>query len=108
MGHELVDYNVLAPLVAGFSDDGTGVQDEDVMRKAMEGIAPTGKILAAHCEVGTLLFNGYIHGGEYARAHGHRGICSESEWKEIERDIRLSEETGCRLPMFATFPQKRA
>ncbi|MEZ3532171.1 MAG: dihydroorotase [Muribaculaceae bacterium] len=97
MGHELVDYNVLAPLVAGFSDDGTGVQDEDVMRKAMEGIAPTGKILAAHCEVEALLFNGYIHDGEYARAHGHRGICSESEWKEIERDIRLSEETGCRL-----------
>lgn len=97
MGHELVDYNDLAPLVAGFSDDGTGVQDEDVMRKAMEGIAPTGKILAAHCEVEALLFNGYIHDGEYARAHGHRGICSESEWKEIERDIRLSEETGCRL-----------
>lgn len=97
MGHELVDYKALAPMVAGFSDDGTGVQNEDVMRKAMEGIAPTGKILAAHCEVEALLFNGYIHHGEYARAHGHRGICSESEWKEIERDIRLSEETGCRL-----------
>ena len=97
MGHELVDYQALAPWVAGFSDDGSGVQDEDVMRKAMEGIAPTGKILAAHCEVNDLLRGGYIHDGEYCWKHGHRGICSESEWKEIERDIRLSEETGCRL-----------
>lgn len=97
MGRELVDYRMLAPWVAGFSDDGTGVQDDDVMRRAMEGIAPTGKILAAHCEVEKLLNRGYIHDGEYARAHGHRGICSESEWREIERDIRLAEETGCRL-----------
>lgn len=97
MGQELVDYRMLAPWVAGFSDDGTGVQDEDVMRRAMEGIAPTGKILAAHCEVEKLLNRGYIHDGEYARAHGHRGICSESEWGEIERDIRLAEETGCCL-----------
>ena len=97
MGHELVDYKALAPWVAGFSDDGSGVQDEEVMRKAMQGIAPTGKILAAHCEVNDLLRGGYIHDGEYCHKHGHRGICSESEWKEIERDIRLSEETGCRL-----------
>lgn len=97
MGHELVDYAALAPMVAGFSDDGTGVQDEDVMREAMKGIAPTGKILAAHCEVEALLRKGYIHDGEYARLHNHRGICSESEWKEIERDIRLAEETHCRL-----------
>ncbi len=97
MGHELVDYRMLAPWVAGFSDDGTGVQDENVMREAMQGIAPTGKILAAHCEVEKLLNKGYIHDGEYARAHGHRGICSESEWGEVERDIRLAEETGCRL-----------
>lgn len=97
MGHELVDYRMLAPWVAGFSDDGTGVQDEEVMRRAMEGIAPTGKILAAHCEVESLLNGGYIHDGDYCRANGHRGICSESEWDEVERDIRLAEETGCRL-----------
>lgn len=97
MGHELVDYQALAPLVAGFSDDGSGVQDEEVMRQAMKGIAPTGKILAAHCEVNDLLRGGYIHDGEYARKHGHRGICSESEWREIERNIRLAAETGCRL-----------
>ena len=97
MGNELVDYFSLAPFVAGFSDDGSGIQDEEVMRQAMRGIAKTGKILAAHCEVNSLLNGGYIHDGEYARAHGHRGICSESEWREIERDIRLSEETGCRL-----------
>lgn len=97
MGHELVDYRMLAPWVAGFSDDGTGVQDDEVMLAAMKGIAPTGKILAAHCEVESLLNGGYIHDGEYARAHGHRGICSESEWAEIDRDIKMAEETGCRL-----------
>lgn len=97
LGEEPVDYAALSPFVAGFSDDGSGVQDEETMRNAMQGIAKTGKILAAHCEVNSLLRKGYIHDGEYARAHGHRGICSESEWREIERDIRLSEETGCRL-----------
>jgi len=97
MGRELVDYEALAPYVCGFSDDGSGVQDEEVMRAAMKGIAPTGKILAAHCEVNSLLRGGYIHDGEYARLHGHRGICSESEWREIERNIRLAAETGCRL-----------
>lgn len=96
-GSEPVDYASLAPYVAGFSDDGSGVQDENVMREAMRRIAATGKILAAHCEVNSLLKKGYIHDGEYARAHGHRGICSESEWREIGRDIRLAEETGCRL-----------
>lgn len=97
MGDEPVDYRMLAPWVAGFSDDGSGVQDETVMLRAMAGIAPTGKILAAHCEVNDLLRGGYIHDGAYCAAHGHRGICSESEWREVERDIRLAEETGCRL-----------
>lgn len=97
LGNELVDYAALAPYVAGFSDDGSGVQDEKVMREAMKGIAKTGKILAAHCEVDSLLDGGYIHKGKYASVRGHRGICSESEWKEVERDIRLAEETGCRL-----------
>ena len=97
MGNELIDYEALAPWVAGFSDDGSGVQSEEVMREAMRRIAKTGKILAAHCEVNSLLRGGYIHDGAYAAANGHRGICSESEWGEIERDIRLAEETGCRL-----------
>ncbi len=97
MGNELVDYDALAPRVTGFSDDGTGVQDGEVMRRAMEGIAKTGMVLAAHCEVDSLLRGGYIHDGEYAREHGHRGICSESEWREVERDIELSRATGCRL-----------
>ena len=97
LGQELADYAAMAPYVAAFSDDGSGVQDEDVMRRAMQGIAATGKLLAAHCEVNSLLRKGYIHDGEYAKAHGHRGICSESEWREIERDIRLAEETGCQL-----------
>lgn len=96
-GRQLVDYVELAPLVAGFSDDGSGVQDEEVMRKAMEGIAKTGKILAAHCEVECLIKGGYIHEGTYAESHGHKGICSKSEWGEVERDIQLSAETDCRL-----------
>lgn len=97
MGNELTDYRVLAPLVAGFSDDGTGVQSEEIMLKAMTGIAATDKILAAHCEVEKLLDRGYIHKGDYALKNNHRGISSESEWKEIERDIKLAEVTGCRL-----------
>lgn len=97
MGDELVDYQALAPMVAGFSDDGTGVQSAEVMRAAMEAIAPTGRPLAAHCEVESLLHGGYIHDGEYARGHGHAGICSESEWGEVKRDIELAEATGCHL-----------
>lgn len=93
----LADYNDLAPKVAGFSDDGSGVQSEDVMRAAMKRIAETGKILAAHCEVNELLRGGYIHDGAYARFNNHKGICSESEWKEVERDIKLARETGVRL-----------
>ena len=97
MGKELVDYLALAPDVCGFSDDGTGVQDDEIMHRAMTEIAKTGKILAAHCEVEALLNSGYIHDGIYARDNNHRGICSESEWKEVERDIKIAEETGCRL-----------
>lgn len=96
-GDDLVDYEMLAPYVAGFSDDGSGVQDEKVMKEAMKRIARTGKILAAHCEVDSLLKGGYVHDSELLTSIGHKGICSESEWKEIERDIRLAEETGCRL-----------
>lgn len=96
-GDECVDYKALAPFVAGFSDDGTGVQSEQVMCKAMEGVAATGKLLAAHCEVESLLNGGYIHDGEWCKAHNHRGICSQSEWGEVERDIRIAEQVGCRL-----------
>ena len=94
---ELVNIEQLAPLVAGFSDDGCGVQSEDLMREAMGRCARVGSMIVEHCEVNSLLHNGYVHAGAYARAHGHRGICSESEWREVERNIRLSEETGCRL-----------
>lgn len=93
----LADYAALAQEVVGFSDDGSGVQSEDVMRAAMKRIAATGKILAAHCEVKELLRGGYIHDGAYARFNNHRGICSESEWREVERDINLARETGVRL-----------
>ena len=96
VGDELVDFAELKPYVAGFSDDGTGVQSEDMMRQAMAEAAKTDTIIAAHCEVDELLRGGYIHDGEYARINGHRGICSESEWQQVERDIELAAEAGCR------------
>lgn len=95
-GDELVDFAALKPYVAGFSDDGTGVQSEEVMKAAMKEAAANDCIIAAHCEVDDLLRGGYIHDGEYARLNGHRGICSESEWAQIERDIELAAEAGCR------------
>ncbi len=94
-GERLADLDGLAPGVIAFSDDGRGVQSESLMREAMMQCRRLGKILAAHCEDNSLLHGGYIHNGAYARAHGHRGICSESEWGPITRDLRLAEETGC-------------
>lgn len=93
-GKELSDIEGLAPLVAGFSDDGKGVQSEALMLEAMRRVAACGKVIAAHCEDESLLRGGYIHDGAYAAAHGHKGICSESEWKMVERDIALAEQTG--------------
>lgn len=95
-GRVVTDIERLAPLCCGFTDDGSGVQDDGIMREAMARVAEVNSILAAHCEVNSLLRNGYIHDGEYARANGHRGICSESEWRQIERDIKLAADTGCR------------
>lgn len=94
-GERLADLEGLAPGVIAFSDDGRGVQSESLMREAMMQCRRLGKILAAHCEDNSLLHGGYIHDGAYARAHGHRGICSESEWGPIARDLRLTKETGC-------------
>lgn len=94
-GEELCDISTLSSRCIAFSDDGRGVQSEDMMRLAMTAAKKHGKIIAAHCEDNSLLHGGYIHDGEYARQHGHRGICSESEWKPIERDIKLAKETGC-------------
>ena len=95
-GKELSDMAGLSPFVAGFSDDGRGVQAEDMMREAMLRAKALGKPIVAHCEDNSLLHGGYIHDGEYARSHGHRGISSESEWRQIERDLRLVKETGCK------------
>lgn len=92
---ELVDFAALAPMVAGFSDDGTGIQTGDLMEEAMRRCVKTGKLISAHCEDESLLHGGYIHDGAYCRAHGHKGICSESEWGQIERDLALAEKTGC-------------
>jgi len=95
-GEELSDLENLAPMCAGFSDDGRGVQSEDMMRTAMIKAKALGKIIVAHCEDNSLLHGGYIHDGEYAKLHGHKGICSESEWKPIERDLKLAKEIGCK------------
>lgn len=95
-GERLSDMAAMAPHVCGFSDDGRGVQDAGLMREAMAAAKELDKIIAAHCEVDALLNGGYIHDGAYARAHGHRGICSESEWRQIERDLKLADETGCK------------
>lgn len=95
-GRELADIEALRPLSVGYSDDGNGIQTEPLMREAMKRIAAVDGIIAAHCEDDSLLHAGYIHAGEYAREHGHKGICSESEWGPIKRDVKLAEEVGCR------------
>lgn len=94
-GQELSDMDGMAGSAIAFSDDGRGVQAEQMMVSAMKKAKALAKLIVAHCEDNSLLRGGYIHDGAYARAHGHRGICSESEWKQIERDLRLAEETGC-------------
>lgn len=94
-GERLADMEAMSDKVCAFSDDGRGVQNDEMMREAMTAAKRLGKIIAAHCEDNSLLFGGYIHDGEYARMHGHRGISSASEYKQIERDLRLAEETGC-------------
>ena len=94
-GEVLSDLEGMAPQVVGFSDDGRGVQSDDLMRQAMLRAKALGKPIVAHCEVNSLLRGGYIHDGGYAKAHGHRGICSESEWGQIARDLELVKETGC-------------
>ncbi|MBE5814780.1 MAG: dihydroorotase [Clostridiales bacterium] len=94
-GEQLVDLEALAPTAIAYSDDGRGVQSREMMKEAMLRAKKLGKLIAAHCEDNSLLRGGYIHDGEYARAHGHKGICSESEWGPIARDLELVRETGC-------------
>ena len=93
-GERLSDMEAMAPYVAGFSDDGRGVQDDGLMESAMEKAKALGKLIVAHCEVNSLLRGGYIHDGAYAKAHGHRGICSASEYEQIARDVALLRKTG--------------
>ncbi len=95
-GETLADLEDMAPDVIAFSDDGRGVQSDDMMRAAMLCAKELGKMIVAHCEVNSLLNGGYIHAGEYAHKRGHKGICSASEYEQIDRDLRLAEETGCK------------
>lgn len=94
-GEQLADLAAMADSCIAFSDDGHGVQSDDMMKEAMLRAKELGKIITAHCEDNSLLRGGYIHDGTYAKEHGHRGICSESEWRQIERDLKLADETGC-------------
>ena len=94
-GERLADMEALAPYVIAFSDDGRGVQDKAMMEQAMLHARDLGKLIVAHCEDNSLLRGGYIHEGAYAKAHGHKGICSESEWGPIARDLELAAKTGC-------------
>ena len=94
-GETLADLEGMAKDAFAFSDDGKGVQSDEMMKNAMLRAKALSKVIVAHCEDETLLHGGYIHDGAYAKAHGHRGICSASEWKQVERDVHLAEETGC-------------
>ena len=94
-GEALSDLAGMAEHCIAFSDDGRGVQSDEMMRRAMEEARTLGKMIVAHCEDNSLLRGGYIHDGDYAKAHGHRGICSESEWGQITRDLQLVKQTGC-------------
>ena len=94
-GEALSDFDNMAENSVAFSDDGRGVQSEALMKEAMLKAKALGKMIVAHCEDNSLLFGGYIHDGDYCKAHNHKGICSESEWKPIERDLKLVKETGC-------------
>ena len=94
-GEQLADLEGMAPFVCAFSDDGRGVQDPSMMKEAMTRARDLHKLVVAHCEVNELLRGGYIHDGRYAKERGHRGICSESEWRQVERDIDLAYQTGC-------------
>ena len=95
-GEELVDVASLHDKVCAFSDDGSGVQVDGMMERAMTEAVKYDALIAAHCEVEELLKGGYIHDGEYARQHNHKGICSESEWAQVKRDIEIAERLGCR------------
>lgn len=94
-GKELSEMEKMERAIA-FSDDGRGVQNDEIMEMAMKKCKELGKILVAHCEDNSLLFGGYIHDGEYAKLNGHKGICSESEWKQVERDLNLVAKIGCK------------
>ena len=95
-GEELSDMDGMKDDVIGFSDDGKGVQTDELMLKAMKKAHSLGKMIVAHCEDNSLLRGGYIHDGEYAKTHGHRGICSESEFGQIARDLELVKKVGCK------------
>lgn len=95
-GEQLADFDGMKDIAIAFSDDGRGVQSDEIMLSAMEKAKSLDKMIVAHCEVNSLLEGGYIHKGKYAKKHNHKGICSESEYLQIERDLKLAKQTGCK------------
>jgi dihydroorotase len=95
-GQELSDMKEISNYVSGFSDDGHGVQNYNIMKSAMIMAKKLGKIIVSHCEDNNLLSSGYIHEGKYSQKYGHKGICSESEWKAVERELKIAKEVGCK------------
>lgn len=106
-GETLAALEEMAPHVVAFSDDGKGVQDPEKMKQAMRRAKALGKLIVAHCEDESLIQGGYIHDGAYAKAHGHRGNPSASEWKQVERDLALVQETGCAYHVAMCPPRNR-
>ncbi len=95
-GKELSDMSEISSYVSGFSDDGHGVQNLSIMESAMLTAKKLNKVIVSHCEDSSLINGGYIHKGKYAEKYGHRGICSESEWTHVERELKIAKRTGCK------------
>lgn len=93
---ELVDFDQCLEETFLFSDDGKGVQEESMMRKAMVACEKNNAVILAHCEDESLLQpGGCIHDGKKAQEFNLVGISSESEYAQVIRDLKLSKETGC-------------
>lgn len=92
-GQALADMAAMAPHVVGYSDDGRGVQDAELMRRAMLEAKRLQRVIAAHCEDERYPL-GAINDSAYARAKGLSVNDPRSEWKQVERDIELLRQTG--------------
>ncbi len=94
-GHQLAPMAEMAALgVRIFTDDGTGVQDARLMRRALEYASTLGVILAQHCEDSSLAAGGHMHEGEWSSRLGIPGQPAEAEELMVMRDLALCRLTG--------------